>query len=140
MASDLEPRRETPSEVIAMIKGEIAARRLDGGAEIHIHYHAGAPAAPPPTCAHDHAPNPADRLVPYFVILLGGMIVVGGLGVITILLVPAIMALATTIAIVFGSFAAVMIAIAASTRSLRQTGTDRKIMDQRLRATGRRRR
>jgi hypothetical protein len=133
---DLAQRDQTPSEVVAMIKRELEARQTGSGAEIHIHYHAGAPSAPAPPAAHTDAPNAADRLVPYFVILLGGAIILAIIGVITVLLVPAIMALATMIAIVTGGVAIMFVAVAAATRSLRQTGADRQIMKQRL---GRRR-
>lgn len=123
MGHDLEPRPATPSEIIAGLKGEIEARRVSG-AEIHIHYHAGGSTAPAPTCTHDHAPNPADKAIPYFVILLGGCIVLAIIGVVVILLVPAIMALATTIMVFMIGFAVVMIALAASVRSLRTSRAD----------------
>lgn len=135
--TDLEIRDQTPSDVIAMIKKDIAARKTDG-AEIHIHYHAGPSTAPPPTCAHTHAPNAADRLAPYFVILLGGTIILAIIGVITVLLVPAIMALMTTIAVVMCGIAIMFVAVAASVRSLRQSGADHKIMTERLKSARRR--
>lgn len=132
MGHDLEPRRETPSEIIAALKGEIESRRISG-AEIHIHYHAGAPAAPPPTCAHAHAPNAADKAIPYFVILLGGCIVLALIAVITIMLVPAIMALTTMITGFLIAFAVAASAAAASVRSLRTSKMDLAASRQRRR-------
>ena len=140
MPGDLAPRDQTPSEVIAMIKGELAERQLGSGASIHIHYHAAPSAAPAPTLAHGNATRRTDKLVEYIVIMILAEIALGSLAVVTILLVPALMSLATIMSTFMIGFAIAVVAVAAAVRSLRQTGTDRKIMDQRLRATGRRRR
>lgn len=127
MTGEIEPRQQTPSDVIAMIKQEIADRQMPEGTEIkfEIHYHAAAPSpahAPPETQRDPMAP--AARLAPYFVILLGGAIILAIIAVITIILVPAIMALATTLAIIACGIAIMFVAVAASVRSLRTSRAD----------------
>lgn len=125
MPGDLVPRDQSPSEVVAMIKRELDQRQVGSGSEIHIHYHAGPAQAPAPdTRATSDPMAPAARLAPYFMILLGGAIILAIIGVITIMLVPAIMALATTLAIIACGIAIMFVAVAASIRSLRYSRAD----------------
>jgi len=134
MGSEIEPRVITPSEVIAGIKSDLRRQGVPEGTKIEIHYHAAPAQAPPADVRPARDPmEPAARLVPYFVILLGGMIILGGVGALTVLLVPAIMAIVTMIAIFMGGFAVVMIAIAASIRSLRYSKRDVQMAKKRSR-------
>lgn len=139
MTGDLAPRDQTPSEVIAMIKTELAERQIGSGASIHIHYHAGTPSAPSPAPVHDHAQDRRDKIKEYIVIAILGEIALGSLAAVALLLVPTIMAVTTMLTTFMIGFAVSVVALAAAIRSLRQTGTDRQIMSQRLKATGRRR-
>jgi hypothetical protein len=127
MTGEIEPRYETSDDVVAYLRREIAEREIPEGTKIEFHYHAPAqaPAAPPaPPTADPMAP--AARLAPYFVILLGGVIILAIIAVITIMLVPAIMALATTLAIIACGVAIMFVAVAASIRSLRYSKHDAK--------------
>jgi len=124
MGHEIEPRTITASEVIAEMKANAIMRGADPS-KIEIHYHAGPPAAPPAPPAADPM-APAARLAPYFLILLGGAIILAIIAVITLLLVPVLMTFATMIAIMMGSFAVCMIAVAASVRSLRYSKYDAK--------------
>lgn len=128
----------TAPEIVAYLSTEITKHGADRS-QIHIHYHATPSTAPPAVPVPETRPDIATRMVPYFVVLLGGMIILAGVGAITVLLVPAIMSLAVTLAAVAGGIAIMFVAVAAAVRSLRQTGTDHRIMDQRMKATRRRR-
>lgn len=119
---EIVPRTITSSEVIAGIKTELIARGADP-TKIEIHYHAGAPATPSPP-AHTDAPRRADKLVEYIVIMILGEIALGSLAVITILLVPAIMGLATIMTTFMIGFAIAVVAVAAAIRSLRYSKAD----------------
>jgi hypothetical protein len=129
MTGEIEPRYETPSDVVAYLKREMAQREIPEGTKIEFHYHAApaqAPAQAPDTRPAGDPMAPAARLAPYFVILLGGAIILAMIAVITIMLVPAIMALATSIMVFMIGFAFVAVALAASIRSLRYSKHDVK--------------
>jgi hypothetical protein len=115
--------RRRLAEITDYLSAELA--RADGAAPgIHVHYHA-APAAPAPAPAEVPAgERMLARLAPYYVLMLGGCIVLAIIGVIAVLLVPAMIALATDIAMIMGGFAVACIAVAASVRSLRQSKTE----------------
>jgi hypothetical protein len=124
MGYEIEPRNETPEDLVAYLKKDLAERGIpEGTTKIELHYHAAAPAAPAAPPAADPM-APAARLAPYFVILLGGVIILAIIAVITIMLVPAIMALATTLAIIACGIAIMFVATAVSIRSLRYSKRD----------------
>lgn len=131
MGQEIEPRVITPSEVIAYLKKDLAEREVPEGAKIEFHYHAPSPAHVPETRPAPDPMAPAAKLAPYFVILLGGAIILAIIAVITIMLVPAIMALATTIMVFMIGFAFVAIALAASIRSLRYSRADVRMASRR---------
>lgn len=110
-------------EIAEYVQRDLATR--DGPVpQVHIHYHA-APVEPPaPLPAQSRGEVVLINAVPYFVILLGGVVILAAVGVITVLLVPALMALAVTVAVVMCGFAVCLAAAAAAVRSLRQSKTE----------------
>lgn len=125
MSGDLEPYEPTPFEITRGIRNDLVRQGADPQ-KIEIHYHAAPSQAPAPVTPTADPMAPAARLAPYFVILLGGAIILALVAVITIVLVPAIMALATTVAIIMCGFAITVVAVAAAVRSLRTSKYDVK--------------
>lgn len=117
--------RERMNELAEYVQREIVSRGAVGGeTKIELHYHA----APVVIDTTPVEPNAGDALLakytPYFVLLLGGVVILACVGVIAVLLVPALMAMVTMIAVVMGGFALCSVAVAASVRSLRQSRTE----------------
>lgn len=115
-------------ELTEYLAGELARRGITGpgGAAptVHVHYHAAPPAEAPAAPTGGQAA--LDRAVPYFIILLGGVVIVGGVGAVVVMLIPALLALAVTAAVIMGSFTVFALVIAVVARSLRQSKTEAK--------------
>jgi hypothetical protein len=128
--------RERMKEITEYVNREAARREADSGT-VHIHYHA-TPAGPAPV-EQNPGQTTLDKYVPYFFVLLGGVVILACVGVIAVMLVPVLLTFAVTAAVVMGGFAVCCVAIAAMIKSLGQTRNDRKIVDQALRSRRRRR-
>jgi hypothetical protein len=132
-----EGDRRRMGEITEYLNRELAAP--DGRAPaVHVHYHAAPqpPAAPP--AEQSPGQEALDRAVPYFVMLLGGVVILACVAVIAVMLVPALISLAVTCAIVMGGFALVSLSIAAAVRSLRQSRAESKVIGAALARKGRR--
>lgn len=121
--------RERMAELAEYVQREIVSRGAGGGeTKIELHYHA----APVVIDTKPVEPNAGQdvlaKYTPYFIVLLGGVVILACVGVIAVLLVPALMAMVTMIAVVMGSFALCSVAVAASVRSLRQSKADRDVV------------
>jgi hypothetical protein len=129
--------RQQLAAITEYLEGELARQGRDAGG-VHVHYHA-APIAPAPAPAVPTAGQQAlDRAVPYFIILLGGVVILACVGTVVVLMIPALLALAVTCAIVLGGFALLAVSIAASVRSLRQSRTEQQVSASLIRRKGRR--
>jgi hypothetical protein len=103
--------------------------QIPGGDQvIHIHHHYAAPVIDTAPVNQNPGQNVLDRYVPYFFVLLGGLVITGGLAVIAVILAPVLIAvLGSVVALVIAAAAAVgavavlMIGSAAAIKSLRET-------------------
>ena len=94
--------------------------RDPGQPPVVIHYHEAARPEPPP-------PPPPDVLakyIPYFVLMLFGMIILTGCGVIAYLLAASLAAIMMSLAVAAGALAIMAIAIASCVRSFRKESLD----------------
>jgi hypothetical protein len=128
------------AELAEYVRGEIVSRGGDlGQTKIEVHYHA----APVVIDTKPVELNAGDALLakytPYFVVLLGGVVVLACVGVITVLLLPALLTMVTMIAVVMGGFALSAVAVSASVRSLRQSAMDRDVVRQAVKSVRKRR-
>lgn len=135
-----EGDRQRMAELAEYVRGEIVSRGGDlGQTKIELHYHA-APVkidtAPVDASAGDAV---LAKYTPYFIVLLGGVVILACVGVVTVLLLPALLTMVTMIAVVMGGFAVMSIAVAASVKSLKQSASDRDVVRQAVKG-GRRRR
>ncbi len=104
---------------------EIARAAAEGGQHVHIHYHAAPPVEPQPVVQQ---PDLIAKAFPIFVVAIGGMVVVGGLAVIFVMIMQAIVT-----ALIVCAVCACSVAVAA--RSLRASKVDSDMMRQRIKAT-----
>lgn len=84
--------------------------RLDTGAgapQIHVHHHYAAPVIDTRPVDQNPGQDVLDRYVPYFIVLLGGLIIMSGLVVVLVMVTPVLVA-------ILGSVVAVVIAAAAA--------------------------
>ena len=111
------------AELAEYVRGEVARR--DGEAPvIQIHYHA-APVEPPaPLAEQSRGEVVLINAAPYFLLLLGGVVILACVGTVTVLLLPALLTMVVMVAVVMGGFAVCTVAVAASVRSLRQSRTE----------------
>lgn len=123
-----EQQEKRLAEITEYTRADLARRDREelaaSGQHVHIHHHYALPPAPEPPPPMDIA----SRYAGHFVLLLGGMIILGGIAVVFVMIAQALMIAMICIAVC-------SIAVAAAVASLRSSGTDRKIMDQRLAAT-----
>lgn len=115
------------NELVAYTRRDLAARGVvpGDGSEIHVHYHAPAPVAEQKRSSGDEL---LSRATPYFVLLLGGCIVLAVLAVALLMLTPVLMAimggmvsLVIAAAAALGAVAVLMIGGSAAIRNLRET-------------------
>lgn len=130
--------RKRLAEITEYLSGELAARGPGETGGIHVHYHAAPVVLPDPPAAQTRGEVVLINAAPYFILLLGGVIVLACVGTVAVILVPALLALAVTCAIVLGSFTVFAIAVAAMVRSLRSTKTERQVSASLLKKKGRR--
>jgi hypothetical protein len=117
---------ERLNELVEYTRRDLAARSGGPatGGEVHIHYHAPAPVEAKRSPGQDTL----DRYVPYFFVLLGGMVILGGVAVIAVMLAPVLLAiLGSVVALVIAAAAAVgavavlMVGGSAAIKALRET-------------------
>lgn len=104
-----------------------------GGQHVHIHHHY--PAEPVAPAAVPDRPDVMAKYAPYFMLALGGMIIVAGIGVIVVFVLQALMGIMIAFATMAGSLAVVAVAVAVAARSLRSSKVDADLMAQRIEAT-----
>lgn len=131
--------RDRMNDLAEYVRGEVAARGGDGPVpKIELHYHA-APVVIDPTPVD---PNAGDALLrkytPYFVVMIGGVIVLASVAVIAVMLVPVLMSMVVMIAVVMLGFAVASAAVAATVKSLRQSASDRDVVRQAVKRRRRR--
>lgn len=115
-------------ELVEYTRRDLAQRQTAGtaptGGDVHIHYHAPAPVE----VKRSPGQETLDRYVPYFFVLLGGCVIMGGLAVIAVMLTPVLVAilggvtaLVIAAAAAVGAVAVLMIGGSAAIKALRET-------------------
>jgi hypothetical protein len=101
--------------------------------EIHIHHHYAAPVISTEPVDQNPGQSVLDRYTPYFFVLLGGMVIVGGLAVILVMLAPvliaimgSVVALVIAVTACLGAVAVMMIGASAAIKALRETPEEPK--------------
>lgn len=122
-----ENDQERMAQITEYLQGELQARGQSAGG-VHVHYHAAAPAAATPPAAQSRGEVALINATPYFIILLGGVVILACVGVVTVLLLPALLTAVVGVAVVMGGFAVCAVAVAASVRSLRQSKTESRVL------------
>lgn len=133
-----EGDRERMAAITEYLNHELAQQSAAAPA-VHVHYHA-APVAPATVpAAQSRGEVALINATPYFIILLGGVVILACVGVVTVLLLPALLAMVVMVGEVMAGFAICVVAIAASVRSLRQSRTERQVSASLLKNRRRRR-
>lgn len=122
-----EGDRQRIAEITEYLGRELASRTGEAPG-IHVHYHAAPAPVAAPVAAPSRGQAALDNAVPYFIILLGGVVILACVGVIAVLLMPALLTMVMMIAIIMGGFALCSVAVAASVRSLRQSKTEQQVI------------
>jgi hypothetical protein len=96
----------------------------DQGQHIHVHHHY-AP-APAPSGPVDQNPGQSmlDRYTPYFVLMLGGTVILAIVGVIVVLIVPMIVTMLFAVAGCLGALAVLALAVSGSLGHLNKQRMD----------------
>ncbi len=122
-----ESDRQRMAEITEYLQGELDRQGQAAGG-VHVHYHASpAPVATSPA-GQSRGEVALINATPYFIILLGGVVILACVGVVTVLLLPALLTAVVGVAVVMGGFAVCAVAVAASVRSLRQSKTETQVI------------
>lgn len=131
------------NEIIRYTQTDLARRDLEDafqsagstGGEVHIHLHA----APDPVATVQPAtgaveqPDVLAKYAPYYLLILGGVVILGGLAVVLVMLTPVLLAiLGSVVSLVIASAAAVggvavaMAALSSVAKNVRKDGAPTK--------------
>jgi hypothetical protein len=122
-----ETRADRLPELIDYVRGDLARRDAAGDQHVHVHYHQ----APAPTGPIEPT-RPAgmaalDCYVPYFLMLLGGMIIVAGVGALAIMLLSALVSIMISLAICAGAVAVLAVAVGGSVKAIQNGQHDKAL-------------
>lgn len=100
----------------------------DQGQHVHVHHHY-AP-APADTRPVDQNPGQAalDKYAPYFILLLGGTVILAIVAVIAAVLLPLLVTMMIGVAACFGCLALLAVAVSSSLRNMRLAKLDQTLL------------
>lgn len=102
------------------------APTTDQGKEVHYHFHQ----APVDTAPVDQNPGQSvlDRYTPYFILLLGGVVILAIVAVIAVVLLPMIVTVLIALAVCIGAVAVLAIAVGGSLGHLNKQKMDQRTL------------
>jgi hypothetical protein len=128
------------NEIMEYVQADVARRETVGaaGGEVHIHYHAAPVVIDPAPVNQNPGQSVLDKYTPYFLVLLGGTIILAIVALVLVLLAPVLMAIMATVVGSLLAVGVVAIAISGSLRNVKQASMDEKIVNAALKRTRRR--
>lgn len=128
--------RKRMNEITTYLQKDIAVRDGTGQAgAVHVHYHAAPVVIDPRPVDQNPGQSMLEKYVPYFIVLLGGVVIFACLAVVLIMIAPVLMGLMAMAVGILIAVAVSAIAVSAAIRGMRVSDTDQKMFDQRIQAT-----
>jgi hypothetical protein len=128
--------RQRMNEITRYLQKDIAVR--DGTGQtgtVHVHYHAAPVVIDPQPVDQNPGQSVLEKYVPYFIVLLGGVVIFACLAIVLIMIAPVLMGLMAMAVGILVAVAVSAIAVSAAVRGMRISDTDHKMFDQRIQAT-----
>lgn len=122
------------NEIMQYVQADVARRETAGG-EVHVHFHAAPVVSDPAPVAQNPGQDVLAKYTPYFIVLLGGSIILAIVAVVLVMLAPVLMAIMATVVGSLAMIAVVAVAISGSLRNLKQAELDGKIVNAALKKT-----
>lgn len=89
--------------------------------EVHVHHHYAAPVIDNRPVEQNPGQEVLERYAPYFILLLGGLVILAIVAVVLVLLAPVLMTMMVTVMVVAVCLVVLVIAVAGSVKALRET-------------------